>query len=89
MENFFSENSETRALLMRKLLAICPACKKKIFGNEIDVTQLDISKINHWPVRYVHCHSYNNVPIHALTLYIDANFSVRGQEVSNFVKIQK
>jgi len=81
--------SDTRALLMKKLLAICPICKKPIYGKDIDINKLDVSKVSHWPVKYTHCHSHNDKPVHALTMYIDSNFSVRGKEVSEFLKIQK
>ena len=78
-------------LLMRKLMTICPVCGKQIYGRDIDINDIKISKsqINHWPLKYIHCHAHNNMPMHALMLYIDANFSVRGLEISNFVKIQK
>ncbi|TXT64431.1 MAG: hypothetical protein BAJALOKI3v1_210018 [Promethearchaeota archaeon] len=81
--------SDSRALLMKKLLAICPVCKKPIYGKDIDVNNIDITKINHWPVKYTPCHSHNGTPVHALTMYIDSNFSVRGKEVSEFLKIQR
>lgn len=88
MEQYLS-NSETRTVLMRKLMAICPVCGMLIFGRDIDLSHLDPANINHWPVSYTHCHSHKEVPMHALTLYLDSNFSVRGSEVSNYVKIQK
>lgn len=81
--------SDSRAFLMKKLLAICPICKKLIYGKDIDIDEIDLSKISHWPVKYTHCHSHNGVPTHALTMYIDSNFAVRGKEVSEFLKIQK
>ncbi|MBD3198259.1 MAG: hypothetical protein GF317_24635 [Candidatus Lokiarchaeota archaeon] len=80
--------SKTRALLMKKLLTICPVCKKPIYGRDIDINKIDIKKINRWPMKYVHCHSHEKTPLHALTLYIDANFSVRANEVSDILKIQ-
>ena len=75
---------------MRKLISICPTCGKQIYGRDIDISQIEKtkSKIDHWPIRYVHCHTYERFPMHALLIYIDANFSVRGEESSNFVKIQ-
>ena len=81
-------NLETRSFLIRKLLTICPACKKRIYGKDIDILKIDPSKVNHWPLRYTHCHSNKNIPMHALTLFIDSGFSVRGNEVSNFIKIE-
>ncbi|MFW9894201.1 MAG: hypothetical protein ACFFD7_00175 [Candidatus Thorarchaeota archaeon] len=82
-------NKETRAFLIRKLLIVCPVCQKRIYGKDIDILRIDTSKISHWPLRYVHLHSNNNKPIHALTIYLDNNFAVRGNEVSNFIKIEK
>ena len=84
-------DSETRAFLMRKLMTICPVCKKQIYGRDIDINNIEKSRsqIEHWPLRYTHCHTHDNYPMHALTIYIDANFSVRGMETSSFVKIQK
>ncbi len=79
----------TRALLMRKLLTICPVCKKPIYGRDIDIAKIEKAGINQWPVLYTHCHSHESIPLHAITLYLDANFAVRGEEVSQFLKIQK
>ena len=79
---------EARKFLVRKLLTICPVCQKRIYGKDIDILKIDSSKINHWPLRYIHCHKTSSVPFHALTLFLDANFSVRGNEVSEFIKIE-
>jgi hypothetical protein len=72
-------------------MTVCPVCKKQIYGRDIDINKIvkSKSKIDHWPLSYVHCHDNTNFPMHALMIYIDANFSVRGLEISNFVKIQK
>ncbi len=80
---------ETRAFLMRKLLATCPSCNKQIFGGDIDISNINTNSIRQWPLRYIHCHSHNDVPLHALTLYLDADFSVRAREVSDYIKIQE
>ncbi len=76
-----SLSSEDRLILMRKLLAICPLCKKTIFGRDVDLSQFQNEETTHFPVRYVHTHEQKGFPKHALTLYIDANFAVRGQEI--------
>ncbi|MHA1913231.1 MAG: hypothetical protein ACW986_18800 [Promethearchaeota archaeon] len=81
-------DANTRAFLIRKLLTICPVCKKRIFGRDIDILNIDTSKVNNWPLRYIHCHTNDNFPLHALTIYIDKNFTVRGNEVSNYIKIE-
>lgn len=76
-----------RAFLMKKILTICPICNRVIYGKDLDIASLFECNIEHWPLTYIHCHSYNNYPIHALTLYLDSNFSVRSSEVSEFIKI--
>ena len=81
-------NKDTRTFLTRKLLCICPTCKRRIFGADIGITHLDFSKVKKWPQQFIHCHRDKEHPLHALTIYIDANFSIRGREVTEFVKIQ-
>ncbi len=73
--------SEERSILMRKLLAICPLCKKTIFGRDVDFSQIQNENCAHYPIRYDHAHEQKGFPKHSLTLYIDANFAVRGQEI--------
>ena len=80
--------SETRPYLIRKLLTICPICKKRIYGKDIDITKIDKSKIKHWPLRYTICHEYGTNSMHAFTIYLDANFNVRGNEKSDFIQIK-
>lgn len=80
---------KTRYYLSRKLLTICPVCKKLIKGKDIDILTIDKTKVTHWPLIYTHCHSHDKYPMHALTLYLDANFSVRSEEVTHLDKIQK
>ena len=82
-------DSKVRIFLIRKLFTICPVCKKKIYGRDIDILKIDTLKITYWPLRYIHCHTNNGVPLHALTIFIDSNFSVRGNEVSNYLKIER
>lgn len=79
--------SNTRSYLAKKLLTICPICGKKIYGKDIDIEKIKKDHIKQWPVRYTHCHTHKETPIHALTMYLDANFAVRGKESSEFVKI--
>lgn len=70
-------DSESRAILMRKLMTICPLCGKLIFGRDIDFSKIERQKVNSWPVTYEHNHTHNTFPEHNLTLYIDANYAVR------------
>ncbi|MFX1322187.1 MAG: hypothetical protein ACFFAQ_11145 [Promethearchaeota archaeon] len=88
MKNCISK-SETRTILMRKLLTICPICKRPVYGKDIDILKLDKLCIKHWPLRYTFCHRHKNGSLHAITIYLDANFIVRGNEVSDFIKIEK
>ena len=81
-------DNDTRTFLTRKLLCICPTCKRRIFGADIDIANLDLTKIKKWPLSFIHCHRDKNHPLHALTIYIDANFAIRGRQVTEFVKIQ-
>ncbi|MFX1274657.1 MAG: hypothetical protein ACFFBP_02725 [Promethearchaeota archaeon] len=85
MEDF---RSETR-ILVKKLLAICPHCKKQIYGNDINLANIDKTKIKSWPLPYVYCHSHENWPMHALTMYLDSTLTVRAREVSDYITIQK
>lgn len=80
-------NSKFRTFLIRKLLTTCPVCKMRIYGKDIDILNINMSKIEHWPMRYTHCHKYKNTPLHGITLFLDEDFSVRGNEVSNYIKI--
>ncbi len=75
------DKTQTKNILMKKLMSICPECGKLIFGRDIDITRLE-KKSKSWPKQYNHLHTHNNVPEHELTLFIDANFSVRATKVS-------
>ena len=79
---------ELPEFLNRKLIIFCPKCLKPIYGADIDVLKL-INSNNRWPVNFVHCHTYNQFPKHALILCIDSDMSVRGQEVSDFIKLEE
>ncbi|MBA7679314.1 hypothetical protein ES703_87603 [subsurface metagenome] len=81
-------DKKTQTFLSSKLLCICPLCKKYIYGKDIEIVKIEPSKVKRWPITVVHCHSNKNYPIHALTLYIDANFSIRSRDVSQYLKIQ-
>ncbi|MBN1801938.1 MAG: hypothetical protein JW891_10555 [Candidatus Lokiarchaeota archaeon] len=85
MEN---ERYESRALLSR-LLTICPQCKKHIYGKDLNLSEIDKSTVRSWPMPYVYCHLGEKGTIHALTMYLDASFTVRAREVSEHVSIQE
>ena len=79
-----SMRNENRAILMRKLMTICPVCGKLIFGRDIDLEKvLDRSKTKSWPTSYEHWHSHNGGQSHLIRLFIDANCAVRSFETSN------
>ncbi len=80
---------ELPEFLNRKLITFCPKCLKPIYGADIDALKLFNSDVNRWPVNFVHCHAYNQFPKHILILYIDSDMSVRGQEVSDFIKFEE
>lgn len=84
-----SNSRNTRSILAKKLLTICPVCGKQIYGKDIDVEKIDTERIKSWPIRYTHCHAHKGMPLHALTMYLDANFAVRGKEYSEFLKISE
>jgi len=73
--------SQTRAYLMKKLLTICPICKKMIFGRDINLDSVDKTKVSSWPIRYTHSHEHINHPMHSITMFLDANLSVRTLEI--------
>ncbi|MHA1273478.1 MAG: hypothetical protein ACTSQP_03180 [Promethearchaeota archaeon] len=83
------KDSDTRRLLMRKIMTICPLCGKKIFGRDIDFSKLNKNSVKNWPVRYTYEHSHLNYPIHKLDLYIDANFAVRDRILVDNVNLPK
>jgi hypothetical protein len=72
---------------MKKLLTICPMCGKKIYGRDIDINKIQQQKIEKYPFRYIHCHSHGT-QTHAITMYLDSHFAVRGKEVADFIKIE-
>ena len=89
-----------RESLAKKLLCTCPICQKRIFGNTLGIDKLDISTIRQFPFAYTYVHSceinskpeqINNLEVvekrHAVTLFFDANLTVRGIEQSPWVKI--
>ena len=81
--------SVTRRYLIKKLLTTCPPCQKDIYGKDIDISKINTDKIDQWPLRYIHCHTHEDIPLHALTLYLDSDFSVRARETSDFIIIQQ
>nr|MDO8112800.1 hypothetical protein [Candidatus Sigynarchaeota archaeon] len=72
-----------------RLLAICPACDKKIFLHNL--LQLEASKLTQTNgsmvcVTLLHGEKPNR---HALTLFIDANMKVRSTQVSTAIIVSR
>ena len=78
-----------------KVLAVCPLCQKKIHSEDLHLDELNLEKITTFPFSVTFCHhtgpERQNSPkiskknLHALTIYLDANFAVRGIEPSEFL----
>lgn len=81
-------SSIERTILAKKLLCQCPICQKKIYGGTLDLNNIDVSKIKHFPFSYTYIHSEPNALKHAITLYFDANLTLRGVEESNLMKME-
>ncbi|HME51452.1 MAG TPA: hypothetical protein VKM55_04500 [Candidatus Lokiarchaeia archaeon] len=72
-----------------RLLAVCPACDKKIFLHNI--LQIEASKLHDTTgaltcLTFLHGEKPNR---HALTLFLDANLKVRGTQVSDAVIVNR
>ena len=61
----------------------CPICNKQI---EFGVEQGFLEKVERYP--YPHMILHGN-PIHALIVYIDADFRIRGIETAQSIEIQR
>ena len=70
-----------------KKLTTCPLCSKEIYGNDVNLNEIDLSKISNFPFDYIHIHSHGDFPPHALLMYFDAHFKVRGRKVPKFTNL--
>ncbi|MBD3353060.1 MAG: hypothetical protein GF364_16385 [Candidatus Lokiarchaeota archaeon] len=61
----------------------CPICKKQV---KVGVELGDIKAVEHFPFTHIFLHGD---PIHALVVYIDKQFNVRGFEGCNSMSLQK
>ena len=84
----------TRSQLAKKFLCTCPICQQKIYGGMLDLNAIDITKVKHFPFSYTYIHSHESVSEqessfnqHAIMLYFDAEFAVRGVEECSFFKV--
>lgn len=73
---------------MDKVLTTCPLCSKQILASDINLEKIDLSKINNFPFDYIHIHSNGEHPPHALLMYFDAHFKVRGRKVPKFTNLK-
>jgi len=71
-----------------KILTICPLCEKKICAKDINIEEIELSKIKIFPFNYIYIHSHNQFSPHALIIYFDAHFNVRGREVAKFTNLK-
>ncbi len=81
-------NSSIIKIKSEKLLTTCPLCEKKIYVKDIDFEGIDFSKINNFPFDYLHIHSSEKYPFHALLIYFDAQLNVRWRKVAKFTNLK-
>ena len=66
-----------------KIHTECPICKEKVnFGVELE----HLNKVKQFPFAHIHLHGN---PIHALIVYIDSSFSIRGVEGCDSIEVKK
>ena len=71
-----------------KPITECQLCKRRIYLSELGLDSIDISSINNFPFPYIHIHGHHGNHQHALLMYLDREFKVRGRKPSEFLKIQ-
>lgn len=88
-----------RLQMSQKILATCPICKKRIYGRDLKLESLNLEQIRSYPFSVTFCHKNSKETIsnkldsnldqkpslHAVTMYLDADFKVRGLESSEFL----
>ncbi|TFG00209.1 MAG: hypothetical protein EU541_02895 [Promethearchaeota archaeon] len=82
------EENQLELSKLDELLATCPACGKKIYPTDIDLKKINFSEITNFPFPYLHIHSQENCIPHALLMYIDRHFKVRGRKVIKFLNVE-
>lgn len=75
----------------KKLIALCPKCRKFIYPADIDVNKLINSDADRWPIKFLHYHIndsrmlvssfFRSIPEHAITLYLHSDMVIRSIEV--------
>ena len=78
-------SSEEKAFLIRKYVATCPVCHQPIRGGDL----FEDHQFPTRPVSITLCHyGKPGMPLHAVTMFIDANMSVRTVEKSDLLLIR-
>jgi len=73
---------------LNDLLATCPECGKNIYPTDINVKKINSAEITNFPFPYLHIHAHDECIPHALLMYIDRNFKVRGRKVIKFLNVE-
>jgi hypothetical protein len=61
----------------------CPICGEVLHPG---VERKDWDQVEHFPYRHILLHGS---PLHAVVVYIDANFAVRGVEAGNSIEVER
>ncbi len=72
-----------------KPITECQLCKRRIYLSELELENIDLSLIDNFPFPYIHVHADNGNHTHALLMYLDKDFKVRGRKPAQFLKIQE
>lgn len=74
--------------VLENKLTTCPLCNKDIYAQDVNLEDIDLSSVNNFPFDYIHVHSHGSHPPHALLMYFDAQFKVRGRKVPKFTNLK-
>ncbi|HMF30299.1 MAG TPA: hypothetical protein VKK79_02725 [Candidatus Lokiarchaeia archaeon] len=67
---------DVTSYIWRKVMSICPLCKKPIYGRDLELHSLE--NADHWPMPVTIKHCSNT---ECVKLWMDANYAVRSTEV--------
>ena len=82
----FSSNDEKAIQTLKKttrLSVACPICKQKI---RIGVELGNLQSVDHYPISHINLHGD---PIHAMIVYLDYHFAIRGIEGCGSIEVLK
>jgi hypothetical protein len=84
-----SADYSSRRILTKKLMCRCPICNAGIYNKQLGLDKIETNKVEvfPFPLTYSHQHSTadQKTETHDLTLYLDANFSVRDVLIGKMV----